>query len=170
MSADQEASGPGPFVPACVLCRLAHSLNRPAIEEEVLVIYLPEMSQAAVNVIAREIHLVFYRLAEALPVGQRSWVETRGELRGAFAAFKALEGRAAAARARIGTASPRDLWAALIDLRLRPSGVRWDAGGLRLLPLGRYFRGGRDIYPDLLEALARGAGEADPKGNGVDVG
>lgn len=147
-------------VPACVLCHLARHLDRPAIEAEALVIYLPEMSQAAVNAIARDIHLTFFQHGEALPVGHRSFADTRPELRAAYCAFKALEERSAVARARLGTASPRDLWAALMHLSLHPSLFKWDAGALRLLPLGRYYRGGKDIYPDLLEALSREAGRS----------
>lgn len=146
-------------LPACVLCHLARHLDRPAIEAEALVIYLPEMSQAAVNAIARDIHLTFFQHGETLPVGHRSFADTKPELRAAYCAFKALEERSAVARARLGTASPRDLWAALMHLSLHPSLFKWDVGALRLLPLGRYYRGGNDIYPDLLEALSREVGD-----------
>lgn len=152
------------LVSSCVLCHLTQHLDRPMIESEALIIYLPEMSQAAVNAIAREIQLNFFQHGETLPVGQRSFADTRSELRGAYCAFKALEERSSVARARLGTTSPRELGAALVDLRLRPSALDWNVGALRLLPLGRYFRAGRDVYPELLELLLRGMQGAATQG------
>jgi hypothetical protein len=151
------------LVCACVLCHLTQHLDRPMIEQEALVIYGPEMSQAVVNAIARQIHLTFFRHGEALPVGQRSFADTSADLRGAYGAFKALEERSALARSRLGIESPRELGAALMDLSLRPSRLKWDVNALRLLPLGRYFRGGEDVYPALLEALSRDDLDARPR-------
>lgn len=65
-----------------------------------------------------------------------------------------LKERADAAFARLGTTSPRDLGAAFLGLPPK-SYARRDKllGGLRLLPLGRLLRGGRDGYPALLSQL-----------------
>ena len=74
-------------------------------------------------------------------------------LRSAFNSYRALAGRMAQARSRIGTTSPRELGEALIGLP--PAALaKGDAltGGLRLLSRGRLFRDGEDVYPDLLDA------------------
>jgi hypothetical protein len=141
----------------CVLCELSLRLNRPAIAQEAMLVWLPEMSQAALNVLACRIHLVLHRHDEPPHMERRPQIDTPA-IRGAWCALTALQARAAAAAARLGTTAPCDLAAAL--LRLSPSAyARRGAllSGVRLLPRGRYFRNGEDIYPQLLDALPTGA-------------
>lgn len=151
MSGDHRDDRPGNLASACVLCHLSQHLDRPRIDEEARLIYAPGLSQAVINAIAREVHVAFVARGEALPIGDLAWLEIERELRAPYAAFKGLESLAGSARDRFGTVSPRELGAAL--LLSRRGGEAQDAGGLRLLPLGRYFRGGRDIYPDLLRGM-----------------
>src|ERR1700726_3406064 len=42
---------------SCPLCHLPQHLHRPEIDREAVLIWLPEMAQGAVNIIARHIHL-----------------------------------------------------------------------------------------------------------------
>ncbi len=150
-SGDHNDDQPGNVVSSCVLCHLSQHLDRPRIEEEARLIHAPGLSQAVINAIAREVHLAFVRRGKPLPIGELPWLEIERELRASYAAFKVLESLAGTARHRFGTMSPRELGAAL--LLSRRAGGAQDTGGLRLLPLGRYFRGGRDIYPDLLRGM-----------------
>lgn len=150
-SGDHRDDRPSNVVSSCVLCHLSQHLDRPRIEEEARLIYAPGLSQALINAIAREVHLAFVRRGKILPIGDLAWLEIERELRAPYAAFKVLESLAGPARHRFGTVSPRELGAAL--LLSRRAGGAEDTGGLRLLPLGRYFRGGRNIYPDLLREM-----------------
>jgi hypothetical protein len=77
----------------------------------------------------------------------------------AWSVHGALLRRAPAAERRLGTSDPRNLDAALAGVE--PDDPRQRAmllGGIRLLPRGRYFRNGRDVYPGLLNALLAAAG------------
>jgi len=140
-------------VPACVLCYLVQHLERDTIDDEALLIWLPEMTQGALNALARGVHL---RLgADGDPINwDRRPPSHNAAARSAFSAFMALRDRAAEAESRLGTSSPTELCAALSrappDVYAKRD-VLLD--GLRLLPLGRFFRGGRDIYPALLSDL-----------------
>ncbi len=82
----------------------------------------------------------------------------------AWAALHALRGRAAAAQDRLGTASPLDLAAALLGVeRATPARGPTLLRGLRLLPLGRLYQEGRDVYPQVLDAWAAlAAAPSDP--------
>jgi intracellular multiplication protein IcmJ len=151
VSGDHRDDRPGNVVSSCVLCHLSQHLDRPRIEEEACLIHAPGLSQVVINAIAREVHLAFVRRGKALPIGDLAWLEIERDLRGPYAAFKGLESLAESARDRFGTASPRELGAAL--LVSKRGGGSLDTGGLRLLPLGKYFRGGRDIYPGLLRGM-----------------
>jgi hypothetical protein len=68
-------------------------------------------------------------------------------------ARNALRACAEAAASRLGTDRPSELGEALRCIpraaRLRKSEL---LGGLRLLPRGRFFEGGADVYPSIVEA------------------
>ena len=136
---------------ACSLCGLAQHLERPRINEEARLIWLPEMSQAALNVVVRRIHCGLRGLGErletdarpSLPVGERTLL---------YHGQQALLGRAREAEVRLGTSDPAEL----ADGLLRLSGTayaRRDAllGGVRLLPMGRLFEGSEDVYPAIVD-------------------
>lgn len=144
----------GNVVPACPLCHLAQHLNRPCIEQEAVVIWLPEMTQAALNSLAREIHLTLHAHNEPAPMERRPRAGT-DVVCAAYASYQALQERAAAARTRLGTTSPRHLGAALLGLSPAAYARRSERlGGVRLLPRGRLFQNGQDIYPKVLAAWA----------------
>jgi hypothetical protein len=58
----------GVEAPACVLCALVQTLVRPRIDEEACIVWVPELSQPAMNVMIRRLHLTSSpsELADAL--------------------------------------------------------------------------------------------------------
>jgi intracellular multiplication protein IcmJ len=143
---------------ACPLCHLVRHLERPTIDEEAVLIWLPELTQAAVIAIVREAHR---RLAEhgMLHLAAVGWpvasdAPVHADAREALAAIAVLRGRIDEAEARLGATSPKALAAALS--RLEPAAYAERAqrlSGLRLMPLGCPRS---DVYRDFLSGLRRG--------------
>lgn len=145
---------------ACPLCALCRGLDRPRIADEVVPVWLPEMTQRALVAVVRRLHLVCHAHGQAptmlgvplpgLPILSRAW-----------GLHMALVRRVPLARARLGTTNIGELAEALDDAARAGADVRSLLGGLRLLPLGRFFDGrGVDVYPDALAAYvtpSRGA-------------
>jgi len=152
---DHGNASPGNVVPACPLCHLCQHLDRPGIHEEAALIWLPELSQAAVVALARSAHLVLRAHGEPPHMDRGRPVRGEGTLAPAWAALHALRGRAWAAKDRLGTASPLAFATALLasDPAARAKGAVL-LHGLRLLPLGRLFQKGRDVYPQVLDTWA----------------
>jgi hypothetical protein len=126
-------------------------LERETIAEEAVLIWLPEMTQAALNALAYATHKrllregALHRTVNAFAVIREHGPDS------ALEAIRALEARSAEAEARLGTASPRVLGAAL--MRMKPKAYEARArllGGLRLWPRRRFFVDGEDIYPQLI--------------------
>jgi intracellular multiplication protein IcmJ len=137
---------------ACVLCYLCRHLERPRIDEEAALVWLPEMSQPALNVTMREIHLQLRALGEDLYDAGRLRLNTPERLR-LYYARSALSARAAAAASRLGTDKPSELAGALC--RLSPGAHANRAkllDGVRLLPLGRFYAGNKDVYPGIVDS------------------
>ena len=140
------------LVPACPLCHLAQHPERPQIDAEATLIWMPEMSQAVLNCFVRGIHLVLHRHGEP-PDMRRSPRSSAPGVVEAFRAYRALRERAAPAFDRLGSHSFADLGAALLDLSPRAYARRAELlAGLRLLPLGQLYHGERDIYSEMLTA------------------
>src|SRR6516165_8001130 len=66
---------------ACALCFLCRHLERPRIDEEGALVWLPEMSQPALNVTVREIHMQLGTLGEDLYDAGRLRLDTPERLR-----------------------------------------------------------------------------------------
>ncbi len=132
----------------CALCHLVRNLERPAIDLEACLIWLPEFGQIAVNLLVREVHI---RLRErGLPWTGNGIAMAPGGLRHAV---PTLAERAEEAKSRLGTARPSELAAALRQLSREAYAKRSRLlDGVRLLPLGRLFAGERDVYPDMVDA------------------
>ena len=137
---------------SCAPCHLVRHLERDTIAEEAVLIWLPEMTQAALNALAHGAHKRLWR-ARARSAGRR--VRSLSPLmqvpNGALEAIRALEARSVEAETRLGASSPRVLGAAL--MRMKPKAYEDRArllGGLRLWPRGRFFVDGEDIYPQLI--------------------
>jgi intracellular multiplication protein IcmJ len=145
-------------VAACPLCHACQTLNRPRIEQEFVLIWLPEVSQPALIHLVRSCHLVFHAHGEAPHMTQRPRSDTPA-LRAAYRAFHALLSLIPETLAHIGTTSPRDLDAAITGLSDdRLVVAERQLRSIRLLPLGHLYQGGQDIYPDILDAWAAPTG------------
>jgi len=135
---------------SCAPCHLVRHLERDTIAEEAVLIWLPEMTQAALNALAHGAHK---RLARE---GALRWASpfalTPDEVpNGALETIRALEARSVEAETRLGASSPRVLGAALMRMKPRLYEDRARLlGGLRLWPRGRFFVDGEDIYPQLI--------------------
>lgn len=136
----------------CALCGLSQNLDRPEIDREAVLIWLPEFTQGAVNALVRRVHSSFARHGKAV-----SWpldplpANSPEDLLAASSAYAALVERSVIAKQRLGTSSPRDLAEALSFILPSSYARRHELlGGARLLSLGRFFVDGRDIYPRLL--------------------
>lgn len=148
---DSQPVGPAPVessegtAAACLHCRALHRLGRPTAAQEGMLIWAPEISQAALNWIVRAVHRAFRAHGESPCLDSRPRTDTP-RLRAAWRTYQAWAALAPAAERAVGTTSPHLLGAALLDAR-RPAPT-----GLRLLHRGRHFVAGRDAYPDLLDA------------------
>jgi len=150
----QQAQHGADIVAACQLCALCRGLDRPRIADEIVPIWLPEMTQRALVAVVRRLHLVCHAQGQAptmlgvpppgLPVLSQAW-----------GLHMALVRRVPLAKARLGTTDVAELAEALDDAACAEADVHSLLGGLRLLPLGRFFNErGLDVYPDALMAHA----------------
>lgn len=135
---------------ACLHCRALHRLGSDQIDREAVLIWLPDVSQAALNWLVRAVHRVFVAHGEAPCLASRPAIDTP-RLRAAYRTYQALDHLSRDAEKRIGTSSPRELGAALLGM---PAPRRAVPAGLRLLHQGRHHVAGRDVYPALLEAAS----------------
>lgn len=135
---------------ACLHCRALHRLGCEQIEQEAVLIWAPDLTQAALNWLVRAVHRTFLAHGEAPILTSRPRADTP-RLRAAFRTYQALERLSLDAERRIGTTSPRDLGAALLAM---PPHRRTVPAGMRLLHLGRHHIAGRDVYPALFEAAS----------------
>lgn len=147
-----------PVGAACPLCHLAQHLERPRIDEEALLIWLPEVSQPALNTLMREVHLIRLAVGDSLvhgdpPRPHKASPDSSANRAAAYHAGTALAARAVTAAERLGTHLPSQLAATLHQLspaarpRLAPL-----LGGLRIMPLGCFYRDGKDVYPAIVAA------------------
>jgi len=134
---------------ACAFCHLVRHIERPEIDREAVLIWSPELTQAALNRIAWRIFeiLAAHGLAPDAEAGAAA-----GEAPARAASLRdELRALSAAAEREAGTCAPSEL--AEVFLGLRRGREAWSApplGGLRLWPLGRLFIDGRDVLPSLL--------------------
>ena len=132
-------------------CSLVRHLERQTIAEEAVLVWLPDLSQAALNAVANVVHR---RLAAegALYLAASPFAVTWSEIPNpALEAIRAIEMRRAEAETRFGTSSPRVLGEAL--MRARPNLYADRArhlGGLRLWSRGKFFVDSEDVYPRLI--------------------
>ena len=145
-------------VAACALCGLAQHLGRPRINEEARLVWVPEMSQAALNVLMRRIHTGLRSLGEPLETGAQPSLAV-GDRTLLYHGQQGLLERTREAEVRLGSSDPGHLADALVRLSAGAF-ARRDAllGGIRLLPTGRLFEGGTDIYPDIVDSWRQGGG------------
>jgi len=139
-------------VPACPLCALPQHLERSRIDDEAALVWLPEMSQQAINAMMREIHIQIRSLGEDLQADAIFRYRSPSH-RALYYARAVLAERTRPAVDRVGTHSAHELGLALLELSPAACARRAALlGGLRLLPLGRFFEGDKDVYPEIVDA------------------
>jgi hypothetical protein len=137
---------------ACVLCGLAQSLHRSTIDEEARLIWLPEMTQAALNVLVRQIHLELREQSESI-FCEDTPDAPEGSLPLLYMAQRILLDRSQAIVDRLGSCRPGDLADALSILAQRHGQKReFPLSGLRVFPAGRFFVGGVDVYAAIVDS------------------
>lgn len=139
---------------ACPACHACQHLGRDGSDQEYLVVWLPHLTQAALNHLVRGIHRVFADHGEAVHMAAPPSQDTSA-LRSAYAAYRELAACSSIAQASLGTSSPRLVGEALLSLP--PSAASRAAAlvdGLRLMSRGRLLRNGVDVYPECLECWA----------------
>lgn len=142
------------LVTCCLLCTAVQQLNRPTAAQEAVLIWLPQMSQPVLNSMVRGIHLSL-RIEDQSPVlGSRPSKDTP-IVRAAWRAYDALARRQTAAELHIGTVSPVELAAALLEMTPAAYARRGAMlGGIRVLHRGQHFQDGSDTYPRILRSWA----------------
>lgn len=135
---------------SCVLCGVVQSLQRSTIDEELRLIWLPEMSQPALNVLVRQIHIELQELGESVHCDETP--ESREGMRPAlYTAQRILRERSESIAERLGSTRASDLGGALTILAGRhaiPSDLLW--GGLRAFPAGRFYVAGVNVYDEIV--------------------
>lgn len=146
---------------ACALCHLAQQLGRPCVDEEAVLVWLPEMSQAALNTLFREVHLARRASGHSLvhgepPMAKHARTGPDALQASMHHAVNAIAARAGGAEWRLGTQRPSDLARALASLSpaTRPH-LPALLSGLRVMPLGRFRHNGKDAYPAIVDAWRR---------------
>ena len=151
----------------CAACRLVRHLERPRIDDEVCLSWLPEISQAALICLTRTMHTRLRAAGEGFD-GETGPVLVSRERGALHYARLALSGRGAVASALLGTARPSEL-AQVLARMSRPLYDRRHQllGGLRVLSVGRFFVGADDVYPAIVDSWRRPAGPvATPRQSG----
>ena len=142
----------------CALCGLARHLERPRINEEARLIWLPEMSQAALSALMRRVHGGLRALGERLEADAQPSLAV-GERPVLYHAQQGLLERSREAEVRFGSLDPGELADALVLLSGAAYGRREALlGGLRLLPMGRLLDSGEDVYPAIVDSWRGTAG------------
>ena len=140
-------------VTACPLCALSHQLGDDTIDQDAVLIWLPEMSQGVLNLLVRYIHLVCAAHGDSHRLSDAARPSASARVRAARLSYLALQDRSGAAASRLGTASPALLGNALLQLNPADYERRHALlSGTRLLFAGRLSRGGEDSYPGLLHS------------------
>lgn len=135
----------------CAVCTLVRHLQRPRIDEEADLVWLPEMSQAALISLLREMHCRLRDAGERFD-GEAGPPAASPERRALHYARLALSSRSKLANEHLGTSRPSELACVLARLPRAAYDRRHRLlGGLRLLPSGRFFVGPEDMYPAIVD-------------------
>ena len=137
---------------SCVLCGLVQSLHRTSIDEELRLIWLPEMSQPALNVLVRQIHIDLQEIGESVYCDDTP-KSSEGMRPALYTAQRILRERHETIAERLGSSRASDLADALTALADRHVSLRnlpW--GGLRAFPTGRFYVGGVNVYDETVSS------------------
>lgn len=143
------------LVAACPLCHGTQNIGSPTANQDLTVIWMPEVEQPVLNVLVRGIHLMLHRHDVATTLTPRH-MPNEPELVAAWRAYAALDARKADAERVLDSYHPLDLARALAAMAPDEYDRRETLlGGLRLLHRGQRLRRGRDVYPAQLAAWAK---------------
>ena len=136
----------------CALCTLVQRLDRPRIDDELCLVWLPEMSQAALVCLVREMHMRLRSRGEGVSELSFSGAVTP-ERTALHYARSALLARRDVAGEHAGTSRPSDL----AHVLARMDAVAYERrhrllAGIRALPTGRFFVGSDDVYPEIIDS------------------
>ena len=144
------AHGDGPR--CCALCHLVRHLERPRIDDELHLIWLPEISQAALICIVREMHAQLHAKGQRPDATSCPGIVTR-EGQAIHFVRAALLARTDVAAGHLGTNLPSELAHCLARMPRGSYDRRHRLlGGLRALPAGQFFAGSDDVYPRIVES------------------
>jgi hypothetical protein len=141
---------------SCVLCGVVQSLHRTTIDEELRLIWLPEMSQPALNVLVRQIHIDLQELGESVYCDDTP-KNSEGMRPALYTAQRILRERGETISERLGTSRASDLADALTILENRHDGLQnlpW--GGMRAFPTGRFYVAGVNVYDEIVGSWREG--------------
>ena len=137
---------------SCAACLLVRHLERPRIDDEACLTWLPELSQATLINLVREMHTRLRAAGEAFDA-EIAPVVPSPERVALHHAQRAVVGRAAVAAELLGTSRPSELAQALSRMSAPSYDQRHKLlGGLRVLPIGRFFVGSEDVYPTIVDS------------------
>lgn len=146
----------------CAVCTLVRHLERPRIDEEAHLVWLPEMSQAALICLLRGMHCRLRDAGESFD-GEAGPPVASPERSALHYARLALSARSKLTNEHLGTSRPSELASVLARLsRAAYDRRRRLLGGLRLLPSGRYFVGAEDVYPAIVDGWRERRLSANP--------
>lgn len=146
---------PANLAASCLLCHGVQHIGASAANQDMDVIWLPQIEQPVLNVIVRTIHLLLFKHATPTTLATR-YMPEEDEPKAAWRAYAALSARKRDVVQLIDTHQPRDLASALRALSPALYAKRATLlGGLRLLHRGQHWRHGRDRYPDQLALWAQ---------------
>lgn len=137
---------------ACVLCQPVLQLDRAQIDEEAALAWLPEITQAALNRIMRELHC-------------RLHVSGGGSNtdRGPHYVSRTIKERVGAAAEILGTDRPSELAQALAIVSPAAYADRHRRlASVRIVSTGRFFDNNQDVYPQVLDEWCKPETEGAP--------
>jgi intracellular multiplication protein IcmJ len=151
--------------PSCVACTLVRRLDRPRIDEEACIVWLPEMTQAALVCLVREMHCQMRATGDGFDA-QGAAVVLTPERRALYHARTALFESARLATEYVGTNRPSELAQLLTRISRTAYQHRQELlGGVRVVPCGRFFVGAADVYPDVVDSWRERTVSAANKGS-----
>ena len=143
---------------ACPLCALSHHLGDDTIDQDALLIWLPETSQSVLNLLVRHIHMVCVAHGDSPRLEDATRPAAAERVRAGRQSYLALQDRSSAAASRLGTSSPRRLGEALTQFDATNYARRHEIlAGARLLSTGKLHRGGDNVYSGLVQAWIGGS-------------
>ena len=157
---DHDNCTPANLAASCPLCHAVQHIGSPTANQDMHVIWLPELEQAPLNVLVRGVHLLLHGQNVPTTLTARHMPDDPA-LECAWRAYAVLDARRDGANKVIDTHHPLDLADALAAMRPRDYARRAKLlGGLRLLHRGQMLRQGRDLYP---AQLALWSARAEPR-------